>query len=91
MRKVMGAGAPLIVRLLSRETLRLVLFAALIPVPVAWYFMGHWLEACAYRIRLKPGLFLLAILGAMLIALITVSFQAISAALKNPADSLRYE
>ena len=90
-RKVMGASASGIVRLLSREIILLVLFSALISVPVAWYFMGKWLESFAYRISLMPGVFLLSIMGALLIALLTVSFQAVSAALRNPAESLRYE
>jgi putative ABC transport system permease protein len=90
-RKVMGADVLTIVRLLSRETIILVLIAALISVPAAWYFMSNWLESYAYRIKLGPGLFFLAFLGALLIALITVSFQAWSAALRNPAESLRYE
>jgi putative ABC transport system permease protein len=90
-RKVMGADVPAIVRLLSRETVILVLVAALISVPAAWYFMGNWLESFAYRIKLGPGLFIVALVATLLIALITVSFQAVSAALRNPAESLRYE
>jgi putative ABC transport system permease protein len=90
-RKSMGADIPGIVRLLSRETVLLVLVATAISVPLAWYFMKNWLEAFAYRISIGPGVFLLAFLGALLIALVTVSFQAVNAAMKNPADSLRYE
>ncbi len=90
-RKVMGADIPTIVRLLSRETIILVLISALISVPAVWYFMGNWLESYAFRIKLGPGLFLLSFLAVLLIALATVSFQAVSAALKNPAESLRYE
>jgi putative ABC transport system permease protein len=90
-RKVMGADIPAIVRLLSRETITLVLVSALISVPAAWYFMSNWLESYAFRIKLGPGLFLLSFIAALLIALITVSFQSVSAALKNPAESLRYE
>jgi putative ABC transport system permease protein len=90
-RKVMGADVPAIVRLLSRETILLVLVSALISVPAAWYFMSNWLDSYAFRIKLGPGLFLLSFAAALLIALITVSFQSVNAALKNPAESLRYE
>jgi putative ABC transport system permease protein len=90
-RKVMGATVSSIVALLSRETLLLILIATLISVPVAWITMGKWLESFAFRIKMDPFIFILAFLGALLIALLTVSIQAINAALANPADSLRYE
>jgi len=90
-RKVMGADVSTIVRLLSRDTIILILIATAISVPLAWYFMSNWLESFAFRIKLGAGLFIIAFLGTVLIALLTVSFQAVNAALKNPADSLRYE
>lgn len=90
-RKAMGASVPVIVRLLSRETLILVLISTVISVPLAWYFMDSWLESYAYRISLGAGVFVIAFLAALLIALSTVAFQSFSAALKNPSDSLRYE
>jgi putative ABC transport system permease protein len=90
-RKVMGADVPTIVRLLSKETIILVLIATAVSVPVIWYFMSNWLESFAYRIKLSPGLFIVAFLGTLIIALLTVSSQALSAAMKNPAESLRYE
>ncbi|HEC43124.1 MAG TPA: FtsX-like permease family protein [Bacteroides sp.] len=90
-RKAMGADVPAIVRLLSKETIILVLIATVIAVPLSWYFMSNWIEAFAFRITMGPGVFIIPFLGALLVALITVSFQSVSAALKNPADSLRHE
>jgi putative ABC transport system permease protein len=90
-RKVMGADVPKIVRLLSKEIVLLVGIATIISVPVAGILMANWLESFAFRIKIDPTIFLLAFTGALAIALLTVSFQAVNAALKNPADSLRYE
>jgi putative ABC transport system permease protein len=90
-RKVMGATVSSIVRLLSKETLMLILISAVISIPVAWITMGNWLESFAFRIKMDPFIFILAFLGALLLALLTVSIQALNAALTNPADSLRYE
>ncbi len=90
-RKVMGATVPVIIRLMSRETVILVLVAALLSSWVAWIYMGNWLESFYYRIKVSPLLIFTAFMAALLIALITVSFQAIAAAMKNPADALRYE
>ncbi|MCK4852747.1 MAG: ABC transporter permease [Bacteroidales bacterium] len=91
LRKVMGATVSNIVRLLSKETLILILIATIISVPVAWITMGNWLESFAFRIKMGPFIFIMAFLGALAIALLTVSIQAMNAALKNPAESLRYE
>ena len=71
--------------------LLLVLVANLIALPIALYLMRDWLQGYAYRADLKVGLFVLAGLGALLIALFTVSFQAVKAALSDPVKSLRYE
>ncbi len=90
-RRVLGASTFTIVRLLSRETIMLVLIATIISIPAAWFFMGNWLDSFAYRVKLDPWLFVLSFLAALTLALVTVSFQAIGAALKNPADSLRHE
>ena len=90
-RKVMGASVPVIIRLMSRETVILVLVAAIFSSVIAWFYMNNWLESFFYRIRVSPVLILLAFAAALVIALITVSFQTISAALRNPAESLRYE
>ena len=91
LRKVMGATVTGIVRLMSKETLLLILIATVISVPVAWITMGDWLESFEFRIKMDPMIFILAFLGALAIALLTVSIQAVNAALTNPADSLRYE
>ena len=90
-RKVMGASVPVIIRLMSRETVILVLVAATVSSVIAWYYMNNWLESFFYRINISPVIILLAFAAALAIALITVSFQTISAALRNPAESLRYE
>ena len=76
---------------MSRETVILVLVAATVSSVIAWYYMNNWLESFFYRINISPVIILLAFAAALAIALITVSFQTISAALRNPAESLRYE
>ena len=90
-RKALGASVPQIVGMLSREFLVLVLVASVIAWPVAWYAMSRWLQDFAYRISLGIGTFVLAGTLALVIALATVSYQAIKAALANPVDALRYE
>jgi putative ABC transport system permease protein len=90
-RKVLGASVPGIVKLLSKDFLKLVLLAFLIATPLSWYFMNKWLQDFAYRINIGWGIFVMAGIGAITIALITVSFQAIKAAVANPVKSLRTE
>jgi putative ABC transport system permease protein len=90
-RRVLGASVGNIVGLLSREFLLLVAIANVIAWPIAYYAMSRWLEEFAYRISIGVGTFLLAALFALIITLITVSSQAIKAALANPVDALRYE
>ena len=90
-RKVLGADVPTIVALLSKDFLKLVLFAAIPSFIVSWYFMNKWLEDFAYRVSMPWWMFLTAGLLAAVIALITISFQAIRAALANPVKSLRTE
>jgi len=90
-RKVLGANVQGIVFLLSKDFLKLVLIALVIASPVAWYFMNKWLEDFAYRINISWWVFALAGLSAILIAVFTVSFQAIKAAVANPVKSLRTE
>jgi putative ABC transport system permease protein len=90
-RKVLGASVPGMVRMLSKDFLLLVFIAYLIAVPVAWYFMHSWLQDFAYRVPMSWWVFLLAGVLAAFIALVTVSFQAIKAALANPVKSLRTE
>jgi len=90
-RKVLGAGIGSIVALLSKDFLKLVGISALLAFPIAWYFMMNWLQDFAYRINMSWWVFLIAGIGAALIALITISFQAIKAAIANPVKSLRTE
>jgi len=90
-RKVLGASVSNIVAMLSREFILLILIAVLISSPIAWHFMSNWLQDFAYHISISWWIFALSGLVAMIIALITVSFQSIKAGLANPVDSLRSE
>jgi putative ABC transport system permease protein len=90
-RKVLGASVPNLAGLLSKEFVRLVLLANLIAWPIAWYAMHQWLQDFAYRIDINWWVFTLAGGLALVIALLTVSTQAIKAALANPVEALRYE
>jgi putative ABC transport system permease protein len=90
-RKVVGATATSIVVLLSRDFIRLVLLAVLIATPIAWLALNKWLGNFAYRISIQWWVFALAGGAAVFIALLTISFQAIGAALTNPIKSLRSE
>jgi len=90
-RKVLGASVQGIVRLLSKNFLILVLVSFIIAAPLAWYFMNSWLQDFAFRVDIGWWVFALAALIAVVIALTTVSFQAIRAALSNPVKSLRSE
>ncbi len=90
-RKVLGASVGSIVALLSKDFAKLVLVAFVVAAPVAWWAMSRWLEDFAYRITLSLWLFLAAGAVALLIALLTVSTQALRAATANPTDALRSE
>jgi len=90
-RKVLGASVGGIVGLLSRDFLRLVVISAVIAFPLAWWAMHHWLQDFAYRITIGWEVFAAAGVVAVGIALVTVSFQAVRAALANPVKSLRSE
>jgi len=90
-RKVLGASVQNIVAMLSKDFLKYVFIAALIALPLAWFSVNKWLQNYAYRVNISWWIFLLAVLVAMLIALITISFQAIKAAIANPVKSLRTE
>ena len=87
----MGASEGSIFRMLSKDFLQLVGLAFLIASPVAWLLMQNWLREYPYRIDISWWIFIVAGLAALLIALLTVSFQAIKAALINPVQSLRSE
>jgi len=90
-RKVLGASVSSIVNMLSVDFLKLVLIAALIAFPVAWLAMNNWLKDFAYRINIGWWVFVLAGILALVIAFITVSFQAVKAANANPVKNLRTE
>jgi len=90
-RKVMGASVGQLVVRLSTEFLKWVLIANIIAIPVAYILMNKWLQGFAFRINLPLMAFFIALILALLIALITVSYQTIRAAHTNPADTLRYE
>ncbi len=90
-RKILGASVPRIVNILNKSFVKWVIVANLIAWPVAWFVMNRWLQNFAYRIDLSWWMFVLAAVLALIIAIITVSFQTVKAALRNPADSLRYE
>ena len=90
-RKVLGASVPGIVSLLSKDFLGLVLIAIVIASPIAWYTMYSWLQGFAYRTPVSWWIFAAAGVSAILIAFLTVSFQAIKAAMANPVTSLRSE
>jgi len=90
-RKVLGASVGTLAGMLSKDFLKLVLVSFVIAVPVAWWAMYKWLQDFAYRISIGWWIFLLAGVVAIMIALITVSFQAIKAAMANPVKSLRTE
>jgi putative ABC transport system permease protein len=90
-RKVLGASTGGLIRLLSVDFLKLVALASLIAFPIAWYAMHNWLRDFAYRISIQWWIFGIAGLLAALVALATISFQALKAALANPVNSLRSE
>jgi len=90
-RKALGASISGIIFLLSKEFTKWVLIANLIAWPVAYFAMNQWLQNFAYRINIELGTFILAGVLALIIALLTVGYQAVKAAKANPVDALRYE
>jgi len=90
-RKVLGSSVSDIVRLLSKDFLKLVVISLAIAAPIAYFGMNNWLEEYAYRIEIQWWVFVLVGLAAMGVALITISFQSVKAALANPVKSLRNE
>lgn len=90
-RKVLGASVPGVVLLLSKDFARLVLLALIVAAPIAYLSMNRWLDNFAYHTEVGVGTFVLAGVLALLIAVLTVSYQAIKAALANPIKALRYE
>jgi putative ABC transport system permease protein len=90
-RKVLGASVASIVTLLSKDFLQLVAISIVIASPLAWYAMSKWLQDFAYRTSINWTVFVITAIVALLIALITISIQAIKAAFSNPVKSLRTE
>jgi putative ABC transport system permease protein len=90
-RKVLGADVSNIVAMISKDFMRLVFIASLVAFPVAWWAMNKWLQDFAYRVNIGWWVFATAGIVAALIALITVSFQSVKAAMANPVESLRTE
>jgi len=90
-RKVLGASVSNIVLLLSKDFVKLVLIAILFAAPAAWFILNNWLQNFAYRTVLSWWIFGLAGISAVIVALATISFQAIKAAASNPVKSLRSE
>ena len=90
-RKVLGASIPGIVTMIAKDFLRLVFIASVLAFPIAWWAMHKWLQDFAYRVNISWWVFVIAGVTAVAIAIITVSFQAIRAAIANPVKSLRTE
>jgi putative ABC transport system permease protein len=90
-RKVVGASVTGIIRLLAFDFIKLVIIAIVIATPASWYLMNKWLQDFAYKINIGWFVFVLAGLLAITIALLTISFQSVKAALANPVKSLRTE
>jgi putative ABC transport system permease protein len=90
-RKVLGASVTSVVRLLTRESVVLIAIANVIAAPVAYYFMSRWLEGFATRTQVGVAAFLLAILATLIVAMLTVSYKVIRAAVANPVKAIRYE
>ncbi len=90
-RKVLGSTSPKIVLLLSRDFARLVLLAFVVAIPFAYFAMNRWLQNFAFRAGIQLWIFLLAGAAAVLVAQLTISFQALKAASTDPADALRFE
>ena len=90
-RKVLGAETHNIVALLSKDFIKLVIISILIATPISWYAMGLWLEGFAYRMEIKPWIFMLAGLAALSIAILTISYQSLKSARMNPVNSLKSE
>jgi len=88
---VLGASVSGIVQLLSKDFLKLVLISFVIATPVGWWAMNKWLQGFNYRVTIAWWMFAMAGLIAILIAMITVSFQALKAAVANPTKSLKTE
>jgi putative ABC transport system permease protein len=90
-RKVIGASVNTITVMLTKDFLKLVVIAVMIAFPLSWWAMNQWLQGFAYRINIGAGVFVIATASVIIITILTVSFQAIKAAIANPVKSLRSE
>ncbi len=90
-RKVVGATAQNLYLMLSKDFLKLIFIAIVIALPLSWWAMSHWLQGFAYRTSVGAGIFLAAGIITLLITLLTISYQAIKAAIANPIHSLKTE
>ena len=88
-RKVLGASASSITAMLSKDFVRLIIIALLIASPISWWAMHSWLQGFAYRINIPVWVFLVSGISAIMIALFTVSFQSVKAAMANPINSIK--
>jgi len=90
-RKTLGASISSILFLLSKEFLKWLVIANIIAIPISYYLVQKWLQDFAYRVEISWIIFLIAGVVSLMVALITVTFQSVKAALANPVDSLKYE
>ena len=90
-RKVLGASVESIVMLFSKEYLRLILIGFVLAAPLSWYIMNKFLEGFAYKITIGPEIFLIGLAATLAIAMLTVGYRSLRAAMVNPANSLRTE
>jgi len=90
-RKVLGASVPVIVKMLSKDFVKLVIISFLIAAPLAWLIMNKWLQGFAYRQNIQWWVLLVAGIGSLVITFITISTQSFKAAMANPVDSLKNE
>jgi putative ABC transport system permease protein len=90
-RKVLGASAGNMIAMLSKDFLILIVIASLIAFPVAWWAMNRWLADFAFRVGISWWIFAIAGVSALMIALVTISFNTIRAAMANPVKNLRTE
>jgi putative ABC transport system permease protein len=90
-RKVLGSSILKIFLLLSKENIKLVIIASIIACPIAYFFVINWLQNFYYRVSINPLIFIFTVVIISIIAIVTISYHAITAATKNPAESLRYE
>ena len=90
-RKVVGASVFNLWKMLSKDFVILVIIASIIAVPIGWYLLSNWLQSYSYRTEITWWVFVIAVAGAVLITLLTVSYQAVKAAMMNPVNSLKSE